>query len=83
LAKRIKAGLPKAAPVGPLVWLRPAKEPAPMNSHYFGFKKGVVMAATLEIPFAPKGRATDPASSRGYGRVILNAWTDTRFVGPE
>jgi hypothetical protein len=82
LASWIKKGLPKSAPTGPLVWLRPAETPTPMNSHYFGFKAGAIMAATLEIPFAPPGKLTDPASCRGYGRVILGAWTNTHFQGP-
>jgi len=82
LARRIKLGLPKTAPVGPLVWLTPAKSAGPLNSHYFAFKPGVRMAAALETPFAPKGRATDPASSREYGRVILRAWADTPFAAP-
>ena len=76
----IKKGLPKTAPVGPYVWLRPVKTPAPMNSNYFGFKKGTIMAATLEIPFAPRGKLTDPASCRNYGKVILGAWVNTHFL---
>jgi hypothetical protein len=83
LAGWIKRGLPKGAPVGPYVWLRPAKTPTPMNSHYFGFKKGTIMAATLEIPFAPPGKVTDPASCRKYGQVILSAWVDTHFKTPD
>ena len=75
----IKKGLPKTAPVGPYVWLRSSKTPAPMNSNYFGFKEGTVMAATLEIPFAPPGKLTDPASCRKYGQVILGAWVNTHF----
>lgn len=76
----IKKGLPKTAPVGPYVWLRPAKTPAPMNSNYFGFKAGTIMAATLEIPFAPPGKSTDPASCRKYGQTILGAWVNTHFL---
>ena len=79
----IKKGLPKSAPVGPYVWLRPAKTPAPMNSNYFGFKTGAIMAATLEIPFAPPGKATDPASCRKYGQTILAAWVNTHFLAPD
>ena len=79
----IKKGLPKDAPVGPYVWLRPAETPTPMNSHYFGFKEGTIMAATLEIPFAPPGKATDPTSCRGYGQVILGAWVNTHFLAPD
>ncbi|MEO6812061.1 MAG: M14 family zinc carboxypeptidase [Isosphaeraceae bacterium] len=83
LASQIKRGLPKGAPVGPLVWLKPATTPKPMNSHYFGFKADTIMAATLEMPFAPPGKATDPASCRGYGEVILRAWVNTHFKGEE
>ena len=79
----IKKGLPKTAPVGPLVWLRPANKPTPMNSHYFGFKEGIIMATTLEFPFAPPGKATDPASCRKYGQVILQAWVNTHFVSSD
>ncbi|MEO8494226.1 MAG: M14 family zinc carboxypeptidase [Planctomycetota bacterium] len=79
LASWIKKGLPENAPHGPLVWLRSATEPTPMNSHYFGFKADAIMAATLEIPFAPPGKATDPASCRQYGQVILQAWVNTHF----
>ncbi len=75
----IKKGLPAAAPVGPYVWLKPATTPAPMNSNYFGYQAGTVMAATLEIPFAPPGKQTDPASCRKYGQAILAAWVATHF----
>lgn len=80
LAGWIKQGLPTTAPNGPLVWLKPVAEPLPMNSHYFGFKPGTIMSATLEFPFAPPGKATDPASCRKYGQVILQAWVNTHFV---
>ena len=79
----IKQGLPKSAPVGPYVWLRPAGTPAPMNSNYFGFKEGIIMAATLEIPFAPPGKSTDPVSCRKYGQTILAAWVATHFLAPD
>lgn len=78
-ADRIKNGLPDNAPYGPLVWLKEETQPSPKNSRYFGFKEGAVMAATIEIPFAPPGKATDPASCRKYGRVMLEAWVDTEF----
>jgi len=78
-ANRIKSGLPKDAPYGPLVWLRSENDPAPKNSRYFGFKDNAIMAATLEIPFAPPGKATDPASCRKYGQVMLQAWVNTHF----
>jgi hypothetical protein len=83
LAGWIKKGLPQGAPVGPYVWLRSAEKPTPMNSHYFGFKQGTIMAATLEIPFAPLGKLTDPASCRKYGQVTLDAWANTHFLAPD
>jgi len=76
----IKKGLPKTAPVGPLVWLRAEDDASPKNSRYFGFKEGVIMSATLEIPFAPKGKLTDPQSCRTYGQVMLRAFVETHFV---
>ena len=83
LASWIKKGLPKNAPVGPYVWLRSTQTPAPMNSHYFGFKQGTIMAATFEIPFAPPGKATDPSSCRKYGRTVLSAWATAHFKEPD
>ncbi len=82
-AGRIKKGLPKGAPYGPMVWLRPAEKPTPMNSHYFGFKKGAIMAVTIEIPFAPPGKSTTPDSCRMYGRAMLGAWVDTPFISTD
>lgn len=79
-AKWIKKGLPKTAPHGPLVWLRDKEKPAAMNSTFFGYKKNAIMAATLEIPFAPPGKATDPVSCRKYGEVVLEAWVQTHFL---
>lgn len=76
----IRKGLPKGAPAGPLVWLRPVKDPVPMNSHFFGFREKTIMAATLEIPFAPPGKVMDPATLRKYGEVVLRAWTSTHFL---
>jgi hypothetical protein len=78
-ANWIKKGLPEDAPYGPLVWLRSKSDPAPKNSRYFGFKENAIMAATLEIPFAPPGKATDPSSCRKYGQVMLQAWVNTHF----
>jgi len=54
-----------------------------MNSHYFGFKKGTIMAATIEIPFAPAGKATDPATYRKYGQAMLRGWVNTPFLASD
>ncbi|MCH5373589.1 MAG: hypothetical protein JJ992_06400, partial [Planctomycetes bacterium] len=82
-ATRIKRRLPGNAPYGPLVWLKNEAQPSPTNSRYFGFKAGSVMAATFEFPFAPPGNATDPASCRRYGQVMLQAWVETPFRAPD
>ena len=75
----IKKGLPKTAPAGPMVWLRDEKDPSPKNSRYFGFKEGTIMAATLEIPYSPPGKAMNAADCRRYGSVILQALVNTHF----
>jgi hypothetical protein len=80
-ANWIKRGLPSSAPAGPLVWLTEESEQSPKSSRYFGFKEGSIMAATLEIPFAPPGKAMDPSSCRQYGEIILGAWINTHFRG--
>jgi len=61
------------------VWLRNENDSAPKNSRYFGYKDHAIMAATLEIPFAPPGKATDLSSCRKYGQVLLRAWVNTHF----
>lgn len=78
-AQAIKERLPKNAPHGPLVWLRDEKKVSPKNSRWFAFQKGMIMSATLEVPFAPKGRAADVESCREYGRAILRAFVATPF----
>ena len=75
----IKKGLPKNSPYGPLVWLRDESKPSSKNSGYFGFNEGAIMATTFEFPFAPPGKASDPASCRQYGQVMLRAWVNTHF----
>ncbi|MCA9113740.1 MAG: hypothetical protein KDA79_01545 [Planctomycetaceae bacterium] len=79
-AERIKAGLPKTAPHGPLVWLRAEKDASPKSSRFFGFRDDTTLSATLEIPFAPPGRKTDPASCRLYGQIMLKAFVETEFL---
>jgi hypothetical protein len=75
----IKKGLPKDAPAGPLNWLKDEQNESPKNSRFFGFREGAILAATLEIPFAPPGKATDPASCRRYGQIMLEAWVNAHF----
>ncbi len=83
-AKEIKSRLPEGAPVGPLVWLRDEVKISPKNSRWFAFRNGMMMSATLEVPFAPKGRKADVESCRAYGRAILKAFVATPFeeIGP-
>ena len=83
-AKEIDQRLPPEAPHGPLVWLRDEVRISPKNSRWFAFQKSMIMSATLEIPFAPKGKAASPANYREYGRGILKAFVSTPFeeIGP-
>jgi tetratricopeptide (TPR) repeat protein len=52
----------------------PPKEDLPF-AIYFAQKKNVVMAATLETPYA-----LDAAMARQYGAALLRAWTRTEFL---
>jgi len=79
-AKEIKQRLPKGAPWGPVVLPKPPTERKPMNSHYFGFRKDMVMVATLEVPFAPPKTVMHPDALREYGKAILDAWVNTTFL---
>jgi len=81
--KQIKLRLPKGAPHGPVVLPKPPTTKRPMNSHHFGFKKGKVMVATLEIPFAPPKPIMHPAALRQYGQSILGAWAHMTFIEPD
>ena len=78
-AKWIKAGLSKGAPAGPMVWLKDESDFSPKNSRYFGIRKGVIMSATIEVPFAPPKKNTDVESCRKYGQVMLRAFVETHF----
>ncbi len=40
-------------PHGPFVWLPDEIKPSPKNSRWFAFQDGMIISATLEIPFAP------------------------------
>jgi hypothetical protein len=83
-AKAIKEHFPPNAPHGPLVWLRDETKISPKSSRWFAFQEGMIMSATLEVPFSPKGKAADIGSCREYGRAILRAFVDTPFeeIGP-
>ncbi len=81
--KWVKKGLPKTAPAGPLNWLKEESKFSPKSSRYFAFQEGVILSATLEFPFAPPGKKTDPASCRNYGKTLLQAWINTRFLTPD
>jgi len=83
-AKEIKDRFPENAPHGPLVWLRDEVRISPKNSRWFAFQEGMILSATLEVPFSPKGRATDVESCREYGLAILRAFVATPFekIGP-
>lgn len=82
LARRIKGEMPKGAPAGPLVWLKMADQDraAHFNGH-FGRRPGILVSATLEIPYAPRGAAMGPDSVRSYGAAILRAWNAMEFTG--
>ncbi len=79
-AKQIKDRMPAGAPHGPVMLAKPAPDKRPMNSHYFGFKPGMVLVATLEVPFAPAQSNMNPDALRSYGKAMLEAWVNTAFL---
>jgi len=81
---QIKEAMPKAAPAGPAVWLKPVKykTSGDLCSGFHAFLPGMVMATALEVPFAPPGKDMSPGSVRSYGKGFLTAWTRTEFSDP-
>ena len=82
-ADRIKMELPEGSPYGPLLFMKPADPQRRTHcSGHFGMRPGILMAATLETPFAPAGKRMDPDSVRSYGTAVLRAWNGTAFDDP-
>ena len=82
-ARLIKEGLPSRSPAGPLVWLKD-RTPMPSGSNcnrYFSFRKGAIMASTIEVPYAPPGKIMDAEQCRKIGEAMLNAWSKAKFLG--
>lgn len=79
-ATQIKTNLPKKAPHGPVVLLKPTDKNRHKHcSGYFSQLDGVVMSVTLETPFAPKETKMSPDDVRDYGAAVLHAWNETDF----
>jgi len=83
-AQLIKEGLPPDSPYGPLVWLRKrdAMAAGANCNNFFAFRKGSVMAATIEIPFAPPKATMNATRARAIGEAMLSAWARTEFIAP-
>ncbi len=84
-ARLITEGLPPNSPHGPLVWLR-EREPRAVGDHcnnHFAFRKGTIIAATIEIPYAPPKAAMNATRGREIGEAMLKAWVKTESVRPE
>jgi len=83
-SKEIKKVMPKDAPGGPAVWLKPVKpkDKGDLCSGFFAFLPRMVMATAIEVPFAPPGKKMDPASLRSYGAAFLKSWVQMEFVDP-
>jgi len=81
LAAAIKAQMPRGSPTGPLVWLKKSgADRAAHCSGYFSTRPGILMAATLEFPYAPPKAVMDPDSVRTYGAAVLRAWSAVKFA---
>jgi len=49
-------------------------------SHYFAYRPEMIMAATLEVPYAQHTCPLDAAMARQYGAGLLRAWLRTDFI---
>ncbi|TWU06217.1 M14 family zinc carboxypeptidase [Stieleria varia] len=75
LASFMKSELPAGAPHGPVLQLSPIdKEHHKYCSGYFSTLPGMLMAVTLETPFAPRKAKMSPDEVRSYGAALLRAW---------
>ncbi|OGV54143.1 MAG: hypothetical protein A2X45_07145 [Lentisphaerae bacterium GWF2_50_93] len=77
----INKGLPPKNPGGPRVMLQ-KREPMEKGSNcnrYFSYKEGMIMAATLEVPYAPLKTVMDVDNCRKIGEAIFNAWVKMDF----
>ena len=84
-ARLITKALPPNSPHGPLVWLK-KREPMASGDHcsnHFAFREGMIMAATIEIPFAPPKAIMNASRGREIGQAMLNAWVRTKFARPK
>jgi len=84
LARLMTEAFPPDSPHGPLVWLKD-RQPSAAGDHcnnHFAFKGGVIMAATIEIPFAPPKAVMNATRGRELGEAMLNAWVKTEFLEP-
>jgi len=81
LANRMKSELPTGSPGGPDVRLtKRGAEGQTMNSGFFAHRPGALMAATIEVPFAPKNTIMTQDAIRSYGAAMLRAWNETDIV---
>ena len=79
-ADLIKSELPNEAPYGPVLQLKPTDKNRHKHcSGYFSNLPGMLMAATLETPFAPKKKDMLPDDVRRYGVALLRAWNRMTF----
>ncbi|OGV57575.1 MAG: hypothetical protein A2X45_11350 [Lentisphaerae bacterium GWF2_50_93] len=80
-ARLIKESVPPNSPGGPNVLLQ-KREPMEKGSNcnrYFSYKEGMIMAATLEVPYAAPKSVMDVNNCRGIGEGIFKAWMKMDF----
>ena len=81
-ARLMKEAFPPNSPYGPLVWLK-NRDPKVSGDHcnnHFAFKEGMIMAATIEVPYAPPKAIMNAARGREMGEAMLNAWVRNEFI---
>jgi tetratricopeptide (TPR) repeat protein len=73
--------------MAPLQFLVDPKKPnavnKSINSHYFATRDGVLLAATLEIPYNQTDLSLNADMLRAYGAAMLQAWNHMAFVATD
>jgi len=78
-ASLIKSELPGGAPHGPVLQLKSGDKNRHKHcSGYFSKLPGMLMAVTLETPFAPGKTKMSPDAVRNYGAALLRAWNQLK-----
>lgn len=81
LTDSMKLTMPKTGPRWFHISMKDsAKRSKAHFSNFFSEIPGVYLSATIEFPYAPKGKDMRTESCKKYGKHFLEAWIQTKFL---